>query len=283
MSKKAADRIQEAIEELDYTPNQSAVNLSIGKTNTIGVVLPYVKHPYFVEIIRGLIDAAVKSDYQLLFLPSNYDRQIEINYLKQLKSKAVDALIFISRSVTTKEIDSYSKYGQIVCLEETRSDKISSVYVERRSGYTQMFRWLKSQGIHNIALLFSRNNEESDTYRATMNAFHQYMPHTSFKTFDNIHDYQDIERTIALFNKYGPFDCVLSNNDDLAVGLKTHFATQNKPPLIISQEAQLSGQLNAIPSIDNHTYQVGIAAFEAAKGNQVVNKPFESTFILERS
>lgn len=35
VSKKAADRIQEAIDELDYTPNQSAVNLSIGKTNTI--------------------------------------------------------------------------------------------------------------------------------------------------------------------------------------------------------------------------------------------------------
>lgn len=49
-----------------------------------------------------------------------------------------------------------------------------------------------------------------------------------------------------------------------------YFATQSNPPLIISQEAQLSGQLNAIPSIDNHTYQVGIAAFEAAKGNQVV-------------
>ena len=116
-----------------------------------------------------------------------------------------------------------------------------------------------------------------------MAAFYQYFPHTSFNTFDNIHDYQDTKKTIALLNKFGPFDCVLSNNDDLAAGLKMYFATQSNPPLIISQEAKLSGQLNDIPSIDNHTYQVGIAAFEAAKGNQVVTRPSNSTFHLHRS
>lgn len=33
--------IQKIIKELDYTVNQNAVNLSIGKTKTIGIILPY--------------------------------------------------------------------------------------------------------------------------------------------------------------------------------------------------------------------------------------------------
>ncbi|MEY8370923.1 LacI family DNA-binding transcriptional regulator [Aerococcaceae bacterium 50-4] len=283
VSEKAANSIQKVIEELDYSPNQSAINLSIGKTHKIGVILPYLKHPYFVEIIRGLIDAAVKSDHQLLFLPSNYDQQVEINYLKQLKSKAVDALIFTSRSVSTKVIDAYSKYGRIVCLEEMNSDKISSVFVKRSTGYSQLFNWLKTQNIHNIALLFSRVSDESDTYRTTMSAFRQSLPHISFKAFNNIHDYQDNKKTIELLQQYGPFDCVLSNNDDLAVGLKLYFEKHNQLPLIISQEAQLSGHLNGIPSIDNHTYQLGAAAFEAAKSSQIVTQAFDSTFILDRT
>lgn len=62
---------------------------------------------------------------------------------------------------------------------------------------------IDANGIHvgfNGGLIYT--NEESDTYRATMAAFYQYFPHTSFNTFDNIHDYQDTKKAIALLNHH---------------------------------------------------------------------------------
>ncbi|MCY1689646.1 LacI family DNA-binding transcriptional regulator [Exiguobacterium sp. SL14] len=38
--------VREAIEKLGYIRNQTAVHLSTGMTKTVGVMLPFVDHPY---------------------------------------------------------------------------------------------------------------------------------------------------------------------------------------------------------------------------------------------
>jgi len=37
------------MERLEYSPNGNAINLSRGKTNTIGVLVPRVGHPFFIN------------------------------------------------------------------------------------------------------------------------------------------------------------------------------------------------------------------------------------------
>ncbi|EHJ57168.1 hypothetical protein HMPREF9318_01737 [Streptococcus urinalis FB127-CNA-2] len=283
VSKEAAEMIQKVISEKHYYPNQSAIDLSSGHTRKIGVVVPHTKHYYFTEIIRGMIEMALSSQYQLVILPSDYDVDKELAYLDQLRSKALEAIVFTSRAISLETIESYQPYGQIVCLEKTDKPNLSSVYINRYTGYLGLFSYLKTKPIKRMALFFTRNDEISETYRETMSYCQNLLPSVSCHTFGHLSQYEDATIAFNYLNLEEPFDCVLSNSDDLAAGLLEIYSEKGlTTPLIVSQEAQLSGKLQKIPSIKNQTYRLGMKAFKAAISKDVKTQSLSSTFLEKR-
>nr|WP_229752778.1 LacI family DNA-binding transcriptional regulator [Paenibacillus physcomitrellae] len=89
-------RVEAIIEELNYQQNMNAVHLVKGKTRTVGVLLPYIDHPSFQLMAGGILEAAFQLQHSVLFCPTNYIEQEELNYLQMLKSKQIDGLIVCS-------------------------------------------------------------------------------------------------------------------------------------------------------------------------------------------
>lgn len=284
VSDKATEKIASIVKKLDYSPNQIARDLSNGHTRKIGVVVPHVRHTYFTELIEGLLAAALESNYQLLFLPSDYSLEAEQSYLELLPSKAVDALIFTSRAIDIQKISSYRKYGPIVCMEKTDSPKLISISVERRTGYLELFDWLQKKNPQKVALLFSRNNSISPTYRETMEVFNEKLKGVDHVTYGGLMRYEDAEDLfIKQLREQTDLDCIVSNCDDLAIGLLDCYRkAKMEPPLIVSQTSQLSGRMLNLPSIDNHSYQLGKLAFEAVLATKPISISLPSKFLSER-
>ncbi|HFV2949643.1 TPA: LacI family DNA-binding transcriptional regulator [Streptococcus agalactiae] len=167
VSDETRQKVMALITELDYIPNQLARDLSRGKTQKIGVVIPHTRHPYFTQLINGLLDAAKTTDYQLVMMPSDYNKELELSYLKQLKMEAIDALIFTSRAISLDIIETYAKYGRIVVCEKLQEyNHLSSAYLDRYSSFLEAFSDMKLRGLEHLVLLFSRNNESSATYQS---------------------------------------------------------------------------------------------------------------------
>lgn len=59
-------RVEAVIDELDYRPSETARNLSLGRTNTVAVVVPDLGNPMFQAILRGATLAAAADGYQVL-------------------------------------------------------------------------------------------------------------------------------------------------------------------------------------------------------------------------
>ncbi|MBM7642875.1 LacI family DNA-binding transcriptional regulator [Streptococcus loxodontisalivarius] len=268
VSEEAGRVIQEVIEQLDYIPNQQARDLSLGKTHRIAVVVPHTKHPYFIELLRGLMDSALEGSDQLVFLPSDYQSDLELAYLEQLRAKAFDALVFTSRAISMKKIAEYSSYGRIVVLEETTLKGLSSVYIKRGPAYDALFSKLQQASKTKLALLFSRNDETSATYRETMRHAEQYFETAAVKTFGGLSTYDDAFQIFEIL-KAEPFDAIVANSDDLASALIQCFSDLPTPPLIVSQERQVSGNILGIPSIDHKAYQLGHEVFKAAVASDI--------------
>ena len=144
-------QILDLAKELDYTPNAIAQDLSAGTTKNIGVVLPYVKHPFFGQILEGILDKSFETGYKIVILPSNYDQNLEIQYLEQLRKKAFEALIFTSREVSEQTVHKYQKYGPIILCHKPKSKKIAASYAERKIGYRKALEWLQEQNCNNIS------------------------------------------------------------------------------------------------------------------------------------
>lgn len=57
VSAAARERVQDAATALGYVPSTSAVSLATGRTQNVGVVMPYVNRWFFAEVLEGIQQA----------------------------------------------------------------------------------------------------------------------------------------------------------------------------------------------------------------------------------
>ena len=70
MSEETKQRIQDAIDKLDYKPSNIARSLKGKSTNVIGVVVNDMGNPFFVQMIRGIEMEIKDYDYNILICDS---------------------------------------------------------------------------------------------------------------------------------------------------------------------------------------------------------------------
>lgn len=86
-------KVDEAIEALNYFPNEVARSLSKKESRLIGLLLPDITNPFFPELARGVEDELNRQGYRLLF--GNCDEQTdkELNYIQTFQQNNVVGLI----------------------------------------------------------------------------------------------------------------------------------------------------------------------------------------------
>jgi LacI family transcriptional regulator len=88
------ERILDAADRLGYVPNATARSLSTKKTNTFGVLLPYLTGEYFPEVIRGLDQTAQEHDRFLLLSSSHHTSDDLRRALRSMYGR-VDGLVLM--------------------------------------------------------------------------------------------------------------------------------------------------------------------------------------------
>lgn len=93
VSAKTKKAVQDAVAELNYTPNNFALYLKTNESKTVGLVIPEVVHHFFSNIINGIIDEAEKSGYLVFILQSNENVALEKKQIELLVNKRVDGIM----------------------------------------------------------------------------------------------------------------------------------------------------------------------------------------------
>lgn len=88
-------RIEAAIEELDYIPNQVARSLRTHATRNVGIVLPNIENPLFAAISTGIEERLRQEGYSMLVLVNKNDLDLERRCVESLLGQSVDGVIFI--------------------------------------------------------------------------------------------------------------------------------------------------------------------------------------------
>ena len=117
ISEETRQGVYTAMERLNYQPNEVARSLSRQKTNTIGLIMPSIEHPYFAKLISCLERAAYEREYKvLLFCAYGIDDQ-EKKFVEACRSNRVAGLIICSDTVRTQTFNnlgfplvSYERY-----------------------------------------------------------------------------------------------------------------------------------------------------------------------------
>lgn len=147
ISSATISRINEAIKELGYVPNDFARRLKEKNSKTIGLVLPDISNA-FTEMAEGAEEEATRNGYSILFSSTNYNAVQEERALKMMISKMVDGIIYVSSE--------YSELEKII----TKS-KIPYATIDRENkgdGSYGMVKINNYQAMKDVAKLLASNN-----------------------------------------------------------------------------------------------------------------------------
>ena len=93
ISKETTQLVKKVAQELGYTPNYMARNLSSKRSNTIGVVVPKIAHFFFSSVIESIYDTAFHNNYEIILTVSQESAAREIKHIESLLAMRVDGLI----------------------------------------------------------------------------------------------------------------------------------------------------------------------------------------------
>src|SRR5690625_3957253 len=99
MRQETFERIQKAIKQLNYQPNQIARHLKTGQLPILGMLVPSTANPSFGELAVAIESVAQKMyNYRLLVCNTQRDTAIESAMLNDLISLGIKVVIEIGRA-----------------------------------------------------------------------------------------------------------------------------------------------------------------------------------------
>jgi len=153
-------KVNQAIKELNYIPDEYARGLKTKSSRTIALILPSVWHPFFSEFAYYVENRLDKEDYKLLLCNSNDNPTEEAKYIKMLKQNKIDAII----AITYSDIEQYI-YSNIpfVSLDRYFDKKVSYVTSDNYEGGKLAARKLLEHGARSLAYVGSYSKYPNGT------------------------------------------------------------------------------------------------------------------------
>jgi DNA-binding LacI/PurR family transcriptional regulator len=146
-------RVQAAIAQLEYVPSTTARRLSLGRTQTIGVVVPYLTTPSVVQRLRGIESALVRAGLDMIvFNVETVQRRDTV--LRDLpRPDRIDGMILVSIAPHDSELAQIRRAGVPVVLIDAHHRGISRVVCDDIGGGVLVAQHLRQLGHTRIGFI----------------------------------------------------------------------------------------------------------------------------------
>lgn len=153
INKETQLKVRTKAKELNYTPNQYARGLRMGKTDTIGLIVPDISNVFYGKLCKAIEMKASELGYDLMISNSYEDTEREIKLINNLLSKSIDGLILASSLENERELEFFKKRNfPLVLIDRVFENfDVDSVSVSNIAGARKGIKHLKSLNKQKIA------------------------------------------------------------------------------------------------------------------------------------
>lgn len=170
-----AKRIERAIQELNYVPNQAARALKKQTSDTIAFILPTIWTPFFAELTHYIQLELQKRNLKMLLCNSQNDFNLELDYVKMAKEEKVRGIITISYSDIAPYITSNLP---IVSIERYFNQQVPFVTSDNFQGARLAAKALHDRGANKLLMILRELPNNLGIYER-MNGFIDYCKHAA--------------------------------------------------------------------------------------------------------
>ena len=223
VSAERVERVQVAMSELGYTPDATARSLRIGRTDTIGLVVPDNSNPFFAALARWIEEAGFESGYTTILANSNERPDREHRYVSTLVSKRVDGLILSpsrgDHGTLTRLLLS-ANIPVVVVDRDAALPNADVVLYDNEGGSIEATRYLLELGHRRIGCVAGPSDASSATERA--NGFRKAIADAGLPAQPvveaDFHFSGGREATARLLDRSDDFTALFAANDLMAAG-----------------------------------------------------------------
>ncbi len=98
------DAVLRHVHERGYSTNRSARGLASGRTNLIGLTVPFVFGEYFTQIVAGAAEALYERDARFVLCPTLHEHDREVSLLDRIMHGTTDGAVLILPSESSAEL-----------------------------------------------------------------------------------------------------------------------------------------------------------------------------------
>ena len=121
VSQKLREKILKAAKELNYVPNNIGKMLKSNSSSALGVIVPTLQNPFFVQVIMGVESAARQRNFEVMIFSSHRSVQQERDSIQNLLQNRVMRLIIFSIDSSPDTLNKYIEYGGRVAVMSSNS------------------------------------------------------------------------------------------------------------------------------------------------------------------
>ena len=148
-------KVKQAIEKLDYSPNANARHLRRNETKLIGLVIPDIWNPFFGGIVKGVEDLARQNDYNVVLFNTSGLFEREKKCVNILKDRRVDGMIYMGKNYDQQrsKLLASCDFPIVVISREEDRIKYPTVNIDNYQAAYDMTKHLIKSGSHKIAFI----------------------------------------------------------------------------------------------------------------------------------
>ena len=125
-------KVETAMKELNYIPNELARNLLSKKSGIVAIIIPKISHPFFAEVVLYAEAELMKKGYKTMICSTYSEQNYEKEYINMLNRHIVDGIIAGSHMLDFEEYQGVQ--GPIVALDRFLGENIPVVSTNHKIG-----------------------------------------------------------------------------------------------------------------------------------------------------
>jgi LacI family transcriptional regulator, galactose operon repressor len=225
VSKETRQKVQEVIKRLNFTPNALARNLSLQRTDTIGVLFPWIFSGFFSTVLLGIDTAARDYSYHVITSLSHDEEDENSMALSLLQERRIDGLILMAPSLPTEKIQELKGLDIpfVVLQREIPDPNVSFVSVDNFDGGLKATTHLIEKGYRRILAIAGPKSSQDSARREE--GYHEALKRAGLKFDPDLVIRSEFNKETALpsfehFRQRFPMpEAIFCFNDDIALGM----------------------------------------------------------------
>ncbi len=157
ISPKTREKVLSAARDLNYQPDFTAQSLRSRRTNTIGLVVANVRHPYYSEIIGGVEQALQEAGYVSILSSAEDNPEREKFCINLFQQKRVDGILLAGETDSLEDEAIFSLVEKnipvVLVARELKDGRVPQVTLDNIHGGKLAVEHLLSLGHRRIACI----------------------------------------------------------------------------------------------------------------------------------